>query len=51
MRYGIWCNLKNMKTPMEDWMFFTFFKLHKWNQIAQSIAYVNDLTSKVKTIC
>ena len=28
------------KSNTLPWVFFTFFKLHKWQQIAQNIAYV-----------
>ena len=28
------------KTP--PWMFFTFFKLYKWYEIAQSVSYLTD---------
>ena len=28
--------LANSKTP--PWLFFTFFKLHKWHQIVQNIS-------------
>ena len=38
-------NLKDVKTPMEEcffppWVFFMFFKLYKWYQIAQPISYI-----------
>ena len=32
------CNITKTITP--PWVFFAFFKLHKWYQIAQSIVYV-----------
>ena len=32
------CNFTKNNTPL--WVFFTFFKLYKWYQNAQSIAYV-----------
>ena len=51
-RFGTICLiLKRCKTPMEDsacklakintppWVFFTFFKLYKWYQIAQCITF------------
>ena len=28
------------KSNTPPWMFFTFFKLHKWYQIAQNITYI-----------
>ena len=31
------CNFTKSNTPL--WTFFTFFKLHKWYQIAQRITY------------
>ena len=31
------CNFTKINTP--PWVFFTFFKLHKWYQIAQRITY------------
>ena len=34
------CNFTNSNTP--PWMFFTFFKLYKWYQIAQRITYDRD---------
>ena len=35
------CNFtKSNTTP---WVFFTFFKLYKWHQIAQNITYVCDM--------
>ena len=49
MFYTIWYhlhNLKNVKNTHREtllktppWVFFTFFKLYKWYQIAQRIAY------------
>ena len=32
------CNITKINTP--PWMFFTFFKLYKWYQIAQHITYI-----------
>ena len=32
------CNFTKCNTP--PWVFFTFFKLYKWNQIAQSMTFV-----------
>ena len=32
------CNFTESNTP--TWMFFTFFKLYKWYQKAQSIGYL-----------
>ena len=53
MRCAIWYhvyNLKNVKNTREKhnftkgntppWVFFTFFKLYKWYQIAQNITYI-----------
>ena len=34
------CNFTKSNTP--PWMFFTFFKLYKWYQIAQRITYDRD---------
>ena len=34
------CNFTKSNTP--PWVFFMFFKLYKWHQIAQSIAYNKD---------
>ena len=34
------CNFTQSNTP--PWMFFTFFKLYKWYQIAQRITYDRD---------
>ena len=36
------CNFTKSYTP---WVFFTFFKLHKWYQIAQRITYCAYLAS------
>ena len=33
------CNFTKNNTP--PWVFFIFFKLYKWHQIAQSISYEN----------
>ena len=35
------CNFTKSNTP--PWLFFTFFKLYKWYQIAQSNIYVQDV--------
>ena len=56
-------NLKNMKTPMEvcsacnftknntlPWVFFTFFKLYKWYQIAQRTTYTFPKFISVMTV-
>ena len=32
------CNFTKSSTP--PWVFFTFFKLYKWYQIAQRITYI-----------
>ena len=32
------CNSPKSNTP--PWVFFTFFKLYKWYQIAQSVSYI-----------
>ena len=32
------CNFTKSNTP--PWLFFTFFKLYKWYQIAQRITYM-----------
>ena len=32
------------------WMFFTFFKLYKWYQIAQNITYIQKYGKPAKTI-
>ena len=32
------CKFTNSNTPL--WVFFTFFKLHKWYQVMQSVSYV-----------
>ena len=34
------CNFTKSNTP--PWMFFTFFKLYKWYQIAQRLTYDRD---------
>ena len=39
---AIWYHLHNFKTP--SWVFFTFLKLYKWYQIAQSITYRRSLS-------
>ena len=39
------CNFTKSNTP--PWVFFTFFKLHKWYQIAQSITYVRKITKLI----
>ena len=31
------CNFTKINTP--PWVYYTFFKLYKWNQIAQRITY------------
>ena len=39
------CNLTKINTPL--WVFFTFFKLYKWYQIAQHITYFADLSELI----
>ena len=39
---GFSCNFTESNSP--PWVFFTFFKLYKWHQIAQSIRYVLDIS-------
>ena len=57
-RYAIWYHLYNWKnvknslrgpkacnftkSNIDPWVFFIFFKLHKWYQIAQRISYIWD---------
>ena len=36
------CNFTKSNTP--PWVFFTFFKLYKWYQIARSVIYRNQST-------
>ena len=36
------CNFTESNTP--PWVFFTFFKLYKWCQTAQSITYIIQYT-------
>ena len=60
-RYAIWYHLYNWKnvknslrgpkacnftkSNIDPWVFFIFFKLHKWYQIAQRISYIWDQLS------
>ena len=45
MEEALACNFsKNSITP---WVFFTFFQLHKWYQIAQSITVLQGTTGRV----
>ena len=37
---GLACNFTKSNTP--PWVFFTFFKLCKWCQIAQNITYSDE---------
>ena len=39
------CNFAKINTP--PWVFFTFFKLYKWYQIAQHTAYSKLLTISI----
>ena len=44
------CNLTKTNTP--PWVFFTFFKLSKWNQISRSITYIYmSVRNAVTQIC
>ena len=52
------CNFTKINTP--PWVFFTFFKLYKWYQIAQRTTYAfdeilgliqDDMTKKTQTCC
>ena len=40
----VWYHLHNLKNVEKSialpWMFFAFFKLYRWYQIAQSITYI-----------
>ena len=38
------CNFGEISTP--PWVFFMFFKLYKWYQIAQSVTYESKFRSK-----
>ena len=40
----LWVKLQATTSNTPPWMFFTFFKLYKWYQIAQGITY-KDLSS------
>ena len=42
------CNFTKSNTPL--WMFFSFFKLYKWYQIAQSVLFILKLTCELGTI-
>ena len=44
--YFLGCNFTKSNTL--SWMFFTFFKLYKWYQIAQSIAIIENFSSKME---
>ena len=35
---------------MEQWVFFTFFKLYKWYQIAQRTTFVSALNTPLKNL-
>ena len=37
------CNFTKINTP--PWVFFTFFKLYKWYQIAQRTTYFVDIVN------
>ena len=37
------CNFTKSNTP--HWVFFTFFNLYKWYQIAQSIVFLSLLSN------
>ena len=37
--FALTCNFTKSNTP--PWVFFTFFKLYKWYQIAQNITYIH----------
>ena len=41
------CNFSKSNTP--PWVFFTFFKLHEWYQIAQSTTYCFSFFSVIAT--
>ena len=45
--YTVWIMVKlqaiNMWSNTPPWVFFTFLKLHKWYQIAQSITYIDQV--------
>ena len=43
------CNFSKINTP--PWVFFTFFKLHKWYQIAQRIFNNYSVTAVNKSSC
>ena len=40
------CNFTKSNTP--PWVFFRFFKLYKWYQIAQSVSYINTSNMKAQ---
>ena len=43
------CNIDKCNTP--PWVFFTFFRLHKWYQIAQRTAMITFMTRKDLNFC
>ena len=42
------CNFTKSNVP--SWVFFTFFKFHKWYKIAQSISYVFNRITRITTM-